>query len=55
MTQAQSNGIERLRIVGIKIILGNDCPKKADGHFDYEAALSLCQLDSLILRRNNEC
>ena len=53
LTQAQSKAIERLQIVGIKIILGKDCPKKEDGHVDYEAALSLCQLDSLFMRRNN--
>jgi hypothetical protein len=53
LTQAQSKAIERLQIVGIKIILGKDCPKKEDGHVDYEAALSLCQLDSLLMRRNN--
>ena len=53
LTQAQSKAIERLQIVGIKIILGKDCPRKEDGHIDYEAALTLCQLDSLILRRNN--
>ena len=53
LTQAQSKAIERLQIVGIKIILGNDCPRKEDGHVDYEAALAPCQLDSLFLRRNN--
>ena len=53
LTIAQSKAIERLQIVGLKIILGNDCPKKEDGHVDYAAALKLCNLDSLFLRRNN--
>ena len=53
LTQAQSKAIERLQIVGLKIILGNDCPRKEDGHVDYFAALDLCQLDSLFSRRQN--
>ena len=53
LTQAQSKAIERLQICGLKIILGKDCPRKEDGHMDYAAALNLCQLDSLFLRRNN--
>ena len=42
-TKAQSKAIERLQIVGLKIILGNDCPKKEDGHVDYVAALMICK------------
>ena len=53
LTQAPSKSIERLQIVAIKIILGNDCPRKEDGHVDYKAALILCKLDSLFLRRSN--
>ena len=51
LTQAQSNSIERLQIVALKIILGNDCPRKDDGHFDYSRALTLCQLETLFSRR----
>ena len=51
ITKAQSDAIERLQIVAIKIILGNDCPKKEDGHFDYPTALITCQLESLFSRR----
>ena len=47
LTQAQSNAIERLQIVALKIILGSDCPLKDDGHFDYTKALIICKLDSL--------
>ena len=54
LTQAQSKAIERLQIVGLKIILGNDCPRKEDGHVDYLEALKLCQLDSLLSRRQNK-
>ena len=51
ITQAQKNSIERLQIVALKIILGNDCPRKDDGHFDYDRALVLCNLKSLFARR----
>ena len=51
LTQSQSRAIERLQVVSLKIILGNDCPRKEDGHFDYEKALTLCQLNSLFSRR----
>ena len=51
LTQAQSNKIERLQVVALKIILGKDCPKKEDGHCDYENVLKLCNLDSLFVRR----
>ena len=51
ITQAQSVAIERLQIVAVKIILGSDCPKKEDGHFDYPRALIICKLDSLFCRR----
>ena len=33
LTQAQSNAIERLQMVALKIILGSDCPLKEDGNF----------------------
>ena len=51
LTQAQTSAIERLQIVALKIILGSDCPRKEDGHFDYFRALSICKLDSLFSRR----
>ena len=51
LSQAQSNAIERLHIVAIKIILGRDCPYKGDGHFDYIKALIICNLDYLFSRR----
>ena len=51
LTQAQSNAIERLQIVSLKIILGSDCPIKEDGHFDYSKALSICKLNTLFSRR----
>ena len=46
LTQDQSKAMERLQIVGLKIFVGKDCPKTEDGHFDYEAALILCKLES---------
>ena len=51
LTQAQSNAIERLHIVALKIILGSDCPLKEDGNFDYSEALIICKLNSLFSRR----
>ena len=45
LTKAQSNAIERLQMVALKIILGKDCPRKEDGHFDYVKALIICKLD----------
>ena len=51
ITEAQKKSIERLQIVALKIILGNDCPRKDDGHFDYDRALVLCNLRSLFDRR----
>ena len=45
------NSIERLETVALKIILGNNCPRKEDGHFDYDKALVLCNLKSLFDRR----
>ena len=51
LTQGQTYAIERLQIVSLKIILGSDSPKKDDGHFDYEKALTLCDLKSLFSRR----
>ena len=51
LTQEQTNSIERLQIVALKIILGSDIPKKEDGHFDYPEALRLCNLKSLFSRR----
>ena len=35
LTKGQSSAIERLQMVALKIILGSDCPRKEDGHFDY--------------------
>ena len=52
MTQAQqSNAIERLQIVALKIILGTDCPLKEDDNFDYSEALIICKLYSLLSKR----
>ena len=51
LTQAQSNSIERLQVVALKIILGKDCPRKEDGHCDYERILILCKLNSLLERQ----
>ena len=51
LTQAQSNKIERLQVVALKIILGKDCPKKEDGHCDYKKVKKMCKLDSLFDRR----
>ena len=53
LTQAQSNAIERLQKVSLKIILGRDCPRKEDGHFDYQNALLICNLKTLFSRRQN--
>ena len=53
LTQEQTNAIERLQIVSLKIILGADCPRKPDGHFDYIEALRLCNLKSLFDRRES--
>ena len=50
MTQDEKNAIERLQIVALKIILGVDCPRKPDGHYDYPEALRLCKLKSLFDR-----
>ena len=33
----------------IEKILGRDCPIREDGHFDYEEALKICQLNYLFL------
>ena len=38
-------------MVELNIILGNDCPRKEYGHFDYVKALTLCKLDSIFSRR----
>ena len=53
LTQQQTNAIERLQIVSLKIILGLDCPRKPDGHFDYLEALRLCNLKFLFDRRES--
>ena len=50
LTQAQTNAIERLQIVALKIILGSVCPRLEDGHFNYKA-LTICKIDSLFSRR----
>ena len=52
LTIAQSNLIERVQIVALKIIAGQDCPRKEDGHCNYEELLKLCNLTSLFDRRN---
>ena len=49
----QSRAIDRLQVVSLKIILGDECPRKEDGHFDYQKALTLCQLNSPFSRREN--
>ena len=54
LTQAQRNSIERLQIVSLKIILGSDGPRKEDGNFDYQRALTICNLKSLFLRREKK-
>lgn len=51
LTQDQSNAIERLQKVALKIILGHNRPLKEDGHFDYECSLQICDLKSLFARR----
>jgi hypothetical protein len=53
LTKEQTNAIERLQIVALKIILGADCPRKPDGHFDYPKALVMCNLKSLFDRRES--
>ena len=35
LTKEQSNAIERIQVVALKIILGKDCPRRNDGHCDY--------------------
>ena len=54
LTQAQSNAIERLQIVSLKIILGSDCPIKEDGYFDYTKAVGICQLKKKFLEGKKE-
>ena len=54
LTQAQRNSIERLQVVALKIIPGTDCPRKEDGHFDYERALVICNLKSLFNKREKK-
>ena len=54
LTIAQKNAIERLQVVALKISLGSDCPRKEDGHVDYQKALSVCQLKSLFARREKK-
>ena len=51
LTQGQTYAREQLQIVSLKIILGSDGLRKDDGHFDYEKALTLCDLKSLFSRR----
>ena len=51
LTQCQSNAIERLQIVSLKIVLGSDSPRSEDGHFDYLEALQISNLNSLFSRR----
>ena len=52
LTIAQSNAIERIQVVALKIIHGKDFPRKEDGHCDYIELLRLCNLSSLFERRN---
>ena len=47
LTQQQCKAIERLQVVALKIILGNNSPIREDGHFDYDEALRQCNLSSL--------
>ena len=51
LSQNQSNSIERLQIVCLKVILGERSPKLLDGHLYYQEALRICKLKSLFLRR----
>ena len=51
--QQQSNTIERIQVVVLKIILGKDCPRKEDGHCDYPQVLRICKLDSLFNRQKD--
>ena len=53
LTQQQCKAIERLQVVALKIILGNNSPIREDGHFDYDKALRQCNLSSLFSRREN--
>ena len=53
LTVAQSNAIERVQVVALKIIHGKDYPRKDDGHCDYDALLRNCNLSSLLDRREN--
>ena len=39
--------------MALKIILGQDSPRKEDGNFDYERALHICDLKSLFARRES--
>ena len=52
LTIAQSNAIERIQVVALKIIHGKDFPRKEDGHCDYIELLRLCNLSLLFERRN---
>ena len=54
LTQAKRNSIERLQIVSLKIILGSDCPRKEDGHFDYQRAITIFYLKSLFSRQEKK-
>ena len=55
ITQAQKNSIERLQIVALKIILGNDCPRKDNGHFDCNRALVLDRREKQALEFSKKC
>ena len=51
LTQHQTKSIEHLQIVTLKILLGEKGPRKPDGHFDYDKAMNICDLNSLFSRR----
>ena len=54
LTKAQSSVIERLQMVALKIILGSDCSRKEDGHFDYFQALTICKVYVIFSRREKQ-
>ena len=50
LTLAQKNAVERLQVVSLKVIMGKDGTRKADGHFDFEESLRMNKLTSLFSR-----
>ena len=53
LTIAQFYAIERLQVVALKIVLGKNCPRKDDGHCNYEELFRACSSTSLLERRNS--